>query len=559
MDEPRIKEISWEQLKQLFEDRVFAIPEFQREFVWNKKKIAALFDSILKKYPIGSFLICKIPSKMHGRIRQHTALPRFNDQNEECWLVIDGQQRLCVLYNVFDGRELKSERSVNPIKTANLYFSPRGEEYKFGFYEKPQKYPRLYDVLTCKDSNHLSDGAKTFVNTLEKFRFPFMFLSNYDEDYLKEAFNRLNLKGTPLSTEDQLFSLASGKNIDLRHDMEQTYHDLGRINPDLNQLDSRHILNAIIAMLGVDDVSKSNLRSTAKKLSKPKSPEHREYSKKKSDIFESIKKSAHFFFGENAFHLPRTRYLPYPAMISVLAVFYHENNNRGPTKIQKQEIEKWFWLTGLFKRYSGQKYARCIKNDIKQMRKLAKKVKYRLDVNETDESVNLSVLKTKDYSRQDALTSTIFALIVRSNPPKFRPYKFSDPEEYVNLTLTPTQSEVENLHHIFPKDFLKTYCSNKIKSLRNSVANITPIGFEDNAKHIGVKPPWRYFKEFKERKKGRYNLQKIIKSHLIPKEDCLYNKPYNPEKAYKKFLDARIKLFEAELSKRVGKKYFSKD
>jgi uncharacterized protein with ParB-like and HNH nuclease domain len=33
------------------------IPEFQRDFVWNKTKMLKLASSLLKAYPIGSFLL----------------------------------------------------------------------------------------------------------------------------------------------------------------------------------------------------------------------------------------------------------------------------------------------------------------------------------------------------------------------------------------------------------------------------------------------------------------------------------------------------------------------
>ena len=35
------------------------IPQFQRKFVWSKDKTASLLDSIIKGYPIGTFIIWK--------------------------------------------------------------------------------------------------------------------------------------------------------------------------------------------------------------------------------------------------------------------------------------------------------------------------------------------------------------------------------------------------------------------------------------------------------------------------------------------------------------------
>lgn len=35
------------------------LPQFQRDFVWGKEKTAKLIDSIIKGYPIGTFIFWK--------------------------------------------------------------------------------------------------------------------------------------------------------------------------------------------------------------------------------------------------------------------------------------------------------------------------------------------------------------------------------------------------------------------------------------------------------------------------------------------------------------------
>lgn len=108
MKEPiDIKKISFKKLKDLFQKRIFAIPEIQREFVWTKTKIIDLLDSIKKHYPIGSFLICKVPAKMARHIRESTVLPKFDSKNnKECYIVVDGQQRPSVLYSILNGKRI---------------------------------------------------------------------------------------------------------------------------------------------------------------------------------------------------------------------------------------------------------------------------------------------------------------------------------------------------------------------------------------------------------------------------------------------------------------------
>ena len=42
------------------ESGIYQIPKFQRDFVWDKNKSAKLIESLLKGYPIGSFILWKL-------------------------------------------------------------------------------------------------------------------------------------------------------------------------------------------------------------------------------------------------------------------------------------------------------------------------------------------------------------------------------------------------------------------------------------------------------------------------------------------------------------------
>ena len=42
------------------------IPQFQREFVWDMQKSANLMDSIIKGYPIGTFIFWKTKERLRS-------------------------------------------------------------------------------------------------------------------------------------------------------------------------------------------------------------------------------------------------------------------------------------------------------------------------------------------------------------------------------------------------------------------------------------------------------------------------------------------------------------
>ncbi|KAF0956758.1 hypothetical protein MLGJGCBP_10166 [Rhodococcus sp. T7] len=48
--------------------REYVLPAIQREFVWSRDKITRLFDSLMRGYPIGSFLMWHVDATK-GRIR----------------------------------------------------------------------------------------------------------------------------------------------------------------------------------------------------------------------------------------------------------------------------------------------------------------------------------------------------------------------------------------------------------------------------------------------------------------------------------------------------------
>lgn len=113
-------------------DSVF-LPAIQREFVWDKKQIERLFDSITRGYPIGSLLFWNIrgdlvdkqvkykfitdyidgeihPTSLHGRHHNEQLNEDFCDIPSKVTMVLDGQQRLTAL-NVGLNGSLTDRRS----------------------------------------------------------------------------------------------------------------------------------------------------------------------------------------------------------------------------------------------------------------------------------------------------------------------------------------------------------------------------------------------------------------------------------------------------------------
>ena len=87
----------------------YVIPAIQREFVWSPDQICQLFDSLLRRYPIGTFLFWRVPDgesadysfydvvrDYHELTNRHSAVLSLPDRRG-LTAILDGQQRLTSL------------------------------------------------------------------------------------------------------------------------------------------------------------------------------------------------------------------------------------------------------------------------------------------------------------------------------------------------------------------------------------------------------------------------------------------------------------------------------
>jgi hypothetical protein len=532
--------ITFEDLSKYFERKIFAIPEIQREFVWTKKKIIDLLDSIKKHYPIGSFLICKVPASKVKYIRESTVLPSFdNHRNKECYLVIDGQQRLSVIYSVLNGKKTDQTRYLDGIDFKQIAISPRREkESEFDFYNTYEEHIKLYDILNDNLKHNISKAKKKRIMECQRafktYSFPFIFLSDYDEDKMREAFIRLNKGGTSLSSEDKIFALAYHKDTDLRRHCRQLLHDLKK---GFDYFDRIHFIRAIAANLGVNDVAGS-LDTFAKKIKNPRDKMHELYKDKHKRIFYSIRSAADFL----SKRIKHASYIPYPAMLSILSVFYFHNNNHPPSDKQMKEIEKWFWTTGFTKRYSGGNQRYNLMNDVSEMKKLAESKKYKLQLEGKMriEPLSLKALEKTRYNKPGALRNAFFCYLIHN-----KPLNFSNGEP-ISIDEVNSIFNIKNDHHIFPKDVLIKYY---YKEYIDNVFNICFITFGENIA-IKNKPPWVYLKEYK--RSTRFS--RIMESHVLPVSKSLLERGDVKEK-FESFIKERKNMIKKDIIRLIGQKY----
>lgn len=73
-----------------------ALPDFQREFVWNPSRVVELIDSVSRQWPIGSLLLLSGPQPF--AIRPIDSGPAVPDEELDLY-ILDGQQRVTSLFH----------------------------------------------------------------------------------------------------------------------------------------------------------------------------------------------------------------------------------------------------------------------------------------------------------------------------------------------------------------------------------------------------------------------------------------------------------------------------
>lgn len=89
----------------------YVLPSIQREYVWKVEQIEEFFDSLMRGYPIGTFLFWQIDKKHMGDYNFYRFLSSYDEfqktHNEVIDIkgidsinaVLDGQQRMTSIYS----------------------------------------------------------------------------------------------------------------------------------------------------------------------------------------------------------------------------------------------------------------------------------------------------------------------------------------------------------------------------------------------------------------------------------------------------------------------------
>jgi uncharacterized protein with ParB-like and HNH nuclease domain len=286
-------------------NRRYLLPAIQRELVWEAEQIERLFDSIMRGYPIGSFLFWKVSkekikdyqfyeflSEYHERDKRHNPKANISGE-EEITAILDGQQRLTALYlglkgtyayklpykrwnddKAFPKRKLYlnllSESKESDVKydfkfltddeaakrNGNIFWFEVGKILDFN----PDNPAELYNFLIEKklsESKLAGECLFKLSDVLNKNPIINYYLEEDQElDKVLNIFIRVNSGGTLLSYSDLLLSIATAKwkEKDAREEIHNFVDEINNIGDGFN-FDKDFVLKTCLVLSDIKDIA----------------------------------------------------------------------------------------------------------------------------------------------------------------------------------------------------------------------------------------------------------------------------------------------------------------
>lgn len=505
------------------------IPQFQRDFVWPKAMSARLLDSIIKGYPIGTFILWSTQERLRSiRNLGGIDLPDTPVGNAVKY-VLDGQQRLTSLFVVLNGLKLYREEHHDDYSQMWLDLEATEEDdlVLLDVHEKSEmSFIQLQDLLHGEFDYLASfpkiaqQKIKLYKNRIESYQFSAVQITDAPIDVATEIFTRLNVGGKPLTTFEIMVAKTYDPVVgfDLAERFQGLVEELQEI--DYETIHESNLLQLLAVFLGKDAKKKTILR-----LNKDQVIATWPF------VVDGVKHAIDYF--RSAYGIPVSRLLPYPALIIPFAYFFH-HHKKNPSGNKAKYLEDFFWRVSLSGRYSQGLEGRLVQDIARIDHILAnRKPSY-------DWAVDVSTAFIEEngyFSTGRSFIKAMLCLLARKGPRSF------DNNVLVRLDNNwLKQANSKNYHHFFPKSVLKKWGVDEQRS--NHIANITLVDDFLNKRVIMAQTPAAYIKQFT---KENEHLERTLATHLIGKPD-LFGILNND---YEKFFAKRCQKLSKELQKLI--------
>lgn len=513
------------------------LPRFQREFVWDKEQSAKLIDSILKGFPIGTFIFWKTKEELRSykEVGNHK-LPE-SPKGDYVQYILDGQQRITSLYAIRKGIRITKDGKEIDYKDLfiDLHYDPKEDEQIVVTEKRGGRlYVSVHDVLSkplgtfYKSLTHdQADQVESYKNKLINYDFSSITIKDYPLEIACEVFARINTGGKVLT----VFEIMVAKTYDeaTGFDLAEQYELLRDGSDDDKECLAAAKFETIPASIIMQCVAAITLRAVRS----------RDILKIGRDTFiqnwEPMKKSLFMAIDSirSELRVPVSQLLPYPSVVVPLTYYFHATGDKKPGNEQVRLLEQYFYWVGLTERYSSATESK-LSEDFNKMDAIA--ASNMPSYPSTELTVDPKVIAETWFSAGNAYCKAILCLLAYEEP------KSLDTNGKVILDNSNLKiASSRNYHHFFPKKYLEEYQRDKEPNL---IANITLIDGYSNKHRIGKKAPSDYIAKFA---KNNKTLPETLLTHLIANIDQFGVKSDN----YDAFIQQRSEAIATRLNSKL--------
>ena len=510
------------------------IPQFQRKFVWSLEQTAALIDSILKGYPIGTFIIWETDERLRSVRNLGGADLPDTPAGSRVQYVLDGQQRMTSIYVALKGAKIRDENGTT-IDYSGIFIDLKAAEDEQIVVTSPEgedegRYIRVIDLLNAKllwlvehYPAEILGKIDAYKNAIITYRFPKIDITDAPIDVATEIFTRINVTGRPLS----LFEIMVAKTYDMEKgfDLSEKFTQLMAELEDVEYgtISASTVLQTIAVILAKDCTKKRIL-----KLDKA------QFIQVWNDAESAIKTTIDYF--RTTYRIPASQLLPYDSLIVPFSFYFYHHHDR-PLDEQKVYLQDYFWRCVLSNRFSNAAESK-LTQDIKRIEDIL-----RGDVPKYDYQVDISIdsLVNRGYfSAGSAFIKGMLCILAYHEPKSFADNAIV---RIANDWLK--QANSKNYHHFFPRAYMRKYHPEVEDWRVNHIANITIVDDFLNKRSIRDRAPSKYMAEFKAKNPTRIN--ETMETHLISLDD--ENGVFTDD--YEAFFKYRMMRFHEELKQRL--------
>lgn len=529
--QPKPDSLNYQSLIAKIEQGNIKIPQFQRKFVWNIDETAGLLDSILKGYPIGSFIIWKTNERLRS-VRNIGGMT-FPDTpaGEMVQYVLDGQQRMTSLYVALKGAKLINEQGKE-VNYGEIYIdlSAKTDEQIVVTDTSGHNSKNLISIVSLLNSGYkVYQQYPDYGEKIDKYRISFQTyqfatieVENAPIDIATEIFTRINVGGKSLT----LFEIMAAKTYDekLKFDLSEKYDG---IVEKLSAIGYETISNSTVLQSVSVCLMKDCTKKQILKLDKDS------FIEKWDSVISAFESAVDYF--RTFYRIPVSQLLPYDSLLVPFTYFFYNHKDK-PIGEQQKLLQDYFWRCIINQRFSSASESK-LTQDIERI-DLILNGEHPI----YEEGVNISPdnIKTKGYfTVGSAYIKGLLCILA-----------YQQPKSFVDNSLVTIDNSwlkmatSKNYHHFFPKAYMKKNQSNIPEGLVNHIANITIVDDFLNKRSIRDRAPSKYIDDYK---RTNPDLVVTLQTHLI---NDLKSFGIN-DNDYLKFFDQRLKAFSEELKKRL--------